>query len=179
MSRVGRKPIPVPAGVRVAVQEDNFVVEGPKGRIEQHLLPGFPVKVEGETVTVGRTGESGPERAKHGLLRALLANAVQGVSIGFTRGLEISGVGYKAELKGEDIHFALGYSHPVVYRIPAGIKVEIEKNTKLTVSGADRQKVGQVAAELRRLKPPDPYKAKGIKYVDEVLRRKVGKAGAK
>ncbi len=179
MSRVGRKPIPVPAGVRVAVQDDNFVVEGPKGRIEQRLLPGFPVKVEDGTVTIGRSGDSGPERAKHGLLRALLANAVQGVSAGFVRGLEISGVGYKAELKGDDIHFALGYSHPVVYRIPAGIKVEVEKNTKLTVSGADRQKVGQVAAELRRLKPPDPYKAKGIKYVDEVLRRKVGKAGAK
>ena len=179
MSRVGRKPIPVPAGVRVAVQGESFVAEGPKGRIEQRLLPGFPVAVENGTVTVGRTGESGPERAKHGLLRSLLANAVEGVNAGFSKGLEISGVGYKAELKGEDIHLALGYSHPVVYRVPAGIKVEIEKNTKLTVSGADRQKVGQVAAELRRLKPPDPYKAKGIKYVDEVLRRKVGKAGAK
>ncbi|QQR73571.1 MAG: 50S ribosomal protein L6 [Holophagales bacterium] len=179
MSRVGRKPIPVPSGVRVNVQGDSFVAEGPKGRIEQRLLPGFPVAVEDGKVTVSRSGESGPERAKHGLLRSLLANAVQGVSAGFTRGLEINGVGYKAELKGEDIHFALGYSHPVVYRVPAGIKVEVEKNTKLTVSGADRQMVGQVAAEIRRLKPPDPYKAKGIKYVDEVLRRKVGKAGAK
>lgn len=184
MSRVGRKPIPVPQGVRVEVADGAFIAEGPKGRLVQSLLPGFPVTVEAGEIKVARTGESGPERAKHGLLRALLANAVQGVSAGFTRGLEINGVGYKAELRessagGKEILFALGYSHPVVYRVPVGIDVEIEKSTKLTVSGADRQVVGQVAAEIRRLRPPDPYKAKGIKYAGEILRRKVGKAGAK
>lgn len=184
MSRVGRKPIPVPQGVRVEVADGSFIAEGPKGRLVQPLLPGYPVTVEEGEVKVARSGESGPERAKHGLLRALLANAVQGVSTGFVRGLEINGVGYKAELRdgsagGKEIHFALGYSHPVVFRVPTGIEVEIEKNTKLTVSGANRQVVGQVAAEIRRLRPPDPYKAKGIKYAGEILRRKVGKAGAK
>jgi len=184
MSRVGRKPIPVPAGVRVEITDGTFVVEGPKGRLAQPLLPGYPVTVEGGEVKVARTGESGPDRAKHGLLRALLANAVQGVSTGFTRALEINCVGYKAELRDggagcKEILFALGYSHPVLYKVPAVIEIEIEKNTKLTVSGVDRQAVGQVAAEIRRLRPPDPYKAKGIKYADEILRRKVGKAGAK
>lgn len=180
MSRVGRMPIPVPKGIKVEIENGTFVVEGPKGRVSQSLLPGFPVTMGDDgVVRVERSGETGPERAKHGLLRALLANAVRGASEGFTRGLEISGVGYKAELKGDDVHFALGYSHPIVYRVPAGIRIEIEKATKLTISGADRQKVGQVAAEIRRLRPPDPYKAKGIKYSDEVLKRKVGKAGAK
>ena len=179
MSRVGRKPIPIPQGVKVALSGDQFTAEGPKGRVAQRLLPGFPVTVADGNVSVARSGDSGSERAKHGLLRALLANAVRGVAEGWSRGLEISGVGYKAEVKGGEVHFALGYSHPVVYKVPTGIKIDVEKATKLTVSGADRQLVGQVAAEIRRLRPPDPYKAKGIKYSDEILRRKVGKAGAK
>ena len=180
MSRVGRMPIPVPQGTRVEVAGDTFVAEGPKGRVSQRLLAGFPVSVAEGTVRVERSGDTGPERAKHGLLRALLANAVRGVSEGFTRGLEISGVGYKAELKGEEVHFALGYSHPVVFKIPAGIKIEVDtKAGKMQVSGADKQLLGQVCAEIRRLRPPDPYKGKGIKFADEVIRRKVGKAGAK
>jgi large subunit ribosomal protein L6 len=131
-------------------------------------------------VTVARSGDSGPERSKHGLLRALLANAVQGVSAGFSKQLDIVGVGYRAEVKGNAVQFALGYSHPVIFAIPPGIKIEIEaKVNRLTVTGADRQQVGQVAAEIRRLRKPDPYKGKGIKYTNEILRRKVGKAGGK
>jgi len=179
MSRVGRKPIPIPKGVKVALTGDVFSAEGPKGKVDQRLVPGFPVTVADDTISVARHGDSGPERSKHGLLRALLANAVRGVTEGFTRGLEINGVGYKAELRGNEVHFALGYSHPVVYKLPPGIKIDIDKATKLTVSGADRQMVGQVAAEIRRLRPPDPYKVKGIKYSDEIVRKKVGKAGAK
>jgi large subunit ribosomal protein L6 len=180
MSRIGRKPIEIPKGVKVELADGEFVAEGPKGRVRQPLLAGYPVEIAGGTVKVGRPGDSGPERAKHGLVRALLANAVSGVANGFSRTLEIVGVGYKAELRGSEIHFALGYSHPVVYRIPAGIKVDFDaKANRLTVSGADRQLLGQVCAEIRDLRRPDPYKAKGIKYADEVLRRKVGKAGAK
>jgi large subunit ribosomal protein L6 len=179
MSRVGRRPIEVPKGVKVAVSDGKFTAEGPKGRVTQELLEGFPVQIENGVVTVSRSGDSGPERAKHGLVRALLANAVLGVSEGFSRGLEISGVGYKAELRGNEVHFALGYSHPVVFKVPEGIKIEIDKANKIMVTGADRQLLGQVAAEIRRLRPPDPYKAKGIKFTDEVIRRKVGKAGAK
>jgi large subunit ribosomal protein L6 len=180
MSRIGKMPIAVPKGTRVELQENRFVAEGPKGRVEQAVFDGFPVKVDDGVVTIGRSGDSGPERSKHGLLRALLANAVQGVSAGFVKQLDIVGVGYRAEVKGSHVQFALGYSHPVLYDIPAGIKIEIEaKINRVTVSGADRQQVGQVAAEIRRLRKPDPYKGKGIKYKDEILRRKVGKAGGK
>lgn len=172
-------PIEIPKGVKVQVSGGQFLAEGPKGQVRQALLDGFPVRVEDGSVLVERTGETGPERAKHGLLRALLANAVKGVSEGFSRGLEIIGVGYKAEVRGNEVHFALGYSHPVVFQIPQGIKIEIDKANKMTVSGADRQLLGQVCAEIRSLRPPDPYKGKGIKFSDEVIRRKVGKAGAK
>ncbi len=180
MSRVGRKPIEVPSGVRVSVAGDVFTAEGPKGKVSQALLPGFPVEIQGGKITVGRPGDAGPDRAKHGLIRALLANAVEGVSQGYSRGLEIIGVGYKAEVRGSEVHFALGYSHPVVFKIPAGIKIDVDtKAGKMTVSGADKQLLGQVCSEIRRLRPPDPYKGKGIKFADEVIRRKVGKAGAK
>ncbi|MEO7972860.1 MAG: 50S ribosomal protein L6 [Thermoanaerobaculia bacterium] len=179
MSRVGRRPIEIPKGVKVVVSDGKFTAEGPKGRVSQALLDGFPIKIEDNVVTVSRTGEAGPDRAKHGLMRALLANAVLGVSEGFSQGLEITGVGYKAELRGNEVHFALGYSHPVVFKVPEGIKIEIDKANKIMVTGADRQLLGQVAAEIRRLRPPDPYKAKGIKFTGEVIRRKVGKAGAK
>jgi len=180
MSRIGKMPIAVPKGTRVQVKDGLFIAEGPKGKVQQALLDGFPVAVDGDVVTVARSGESGPERSKHGLLRALLANAVQGVSAGFSKQLDIVGVGYRAEVKGGHVQFALGYSHPVLYDIPPGIKIEIEgKTNRVTVSGADRQQVGQVAAEIRRLRKPDPYKGKGIKYTNEVLRRKVGKAGGK
>ncbi|HEY6554589.1 MAG TPA: 50S ribosomal protein L6 [Vicinamibacteria bacterium] len=180
MSRIGRMPIPVPSGTKVQIEDGTLVAEGPRGRVAQPLFDGYPVKIEDGVVTIERTGETGPERAKHGLLRALVANAVQGVSAGFTKQLDIVGVGYRAEVKGPQVQFALGYSHPVLYDIPEGIKIEIEaKANRVTVTGADRQKVGQVAAEIRGLRRPDPYKGKGIKYTNEVLRRKVGKAGGK
>jgi large subunit ribosomal protein L6 len=180
MSRIGRMPIPIPNGTKVEVQEGLFVAEGPKGRVEQALLPGFPVEVQDGVINVTRPGDSGPERSRHGLLRALLANAVQGAASGFVKQLDIVGVGYRAEVKGNIVQFALGYSHPVIYDIPEGIKIDLDaKANRLTVSGADRQKVGQVAAEIRGLRKPDPYKGKGIKYTNEVLRRKVGKAGGK
>jgi large subunit ribosomal protein L6 len=173
-------PIPVPSGTKVQIQDGTLVAEGPRGKVAQPLFEGYPVKIEDGVVTIERTGETGPERAKHGLLRALVANAVLGVSAGFTKQLDIVGVGYRAEVKGPQVQFALGYSHPVLYDIPEGIKIEIEaKANRVTVSGADRQKVGQVAAEIRGLRRPDPYKGKGIKYTNEVLRRKVGKAGGK
>lgn len=180
MSRIGKMPIPVPSGTKVQIEDGTLVAEGPRGKVSQPLFDGYPVKIEDGVVTIERTGETGPERAKHGLLRALVANAVQGVSAGFTKQLDIVGVGYRAEVKGPQVQFALGYSHPVLYDIPEGIKIEIEaKANRVTVTGADRQKVGQVAAEIRGLRRPDPYKGKGIKYTNEVLRRKVGKAGGK
>jgi large subunit ribosomal protein L6 len=173
-------PIPFPSGTKVQIEDGTLVAEGPRGKVAQPLFEGYPVKIEDGVVTIERTGETGPERAKHGLLRALVANAVQGVSAGFTKQLDIVGVGYRAEVKGPQVQFALGYSHPVLYDIPEGIKIEIEaKANRVTVTGADRQKVGQVAAEIRGLRRPDPYKGKGIKYTNEVLRRKVGKAGGK
>jgi large subunit ribosomal protein L6 len=172
-------PIPVPQGTKVEFKGGVFTAEGPKGKVSQTVLEGFPVEINDNEVTVTRGGDSGPERSKHGLLRALLANAVTGVSTGFTKQLDIVGVGYRAEVKGDHVQFALGYSHPVLFPIPEGIKIEIDKANRITVSGADRQSVGQVAAELRRLRPPDPYKGKGIKYTNEILRRKVGKAGGK
>jgi large subunit ribosomal protein L6 len=180
MSRIGRMPVPVPSGTKVQIQDGTLVAEGPRGKVSRPLFEGYPVKIEDGVVTIERTGETGPERARHGLLRALVANAVLGVSAGFTKQLDIVGVGYRAEVKGPQVQFALGYSHPVLYDIPEGIKIEIEaKANRVTVSGADRQKVGQVAAEIRGLRRPDPYKGKGIKYTNEVLRRKVGKAGGK
>jgi len=172
-------PIPIPQGTKVEVRDGVFMAEGPKGRVEQSLFPGFPVEVQDGVVNVTRPGDSGPDRSRHGLLRALLANAVQGAAGGFSKQLDIVGVGYRAEVKGSHVQFALGYSHPVLYDIPEGIKIEIDKSNRVTVSGADRQKVGQVAAEIRGLRRPDPYKGKGIKYTNEVLRRKVGKAGGK
>lgn len=180
MSRIGKMPIPVPKGTKVELQDGMFVAEGPRGKVAQPLFEGYPVKIEDNVITIDRTGETGSDRAKHGLLRALVANAVQGVSDGFKKQLDIVGVGYRAEVKGSQVQFALGYSHPVLFDIPEGIKIEIEaKANRVTVTGADRQMVGQVAAEIRRLRRPDPYKGKGIKYTNEVLRRKVGKAGGK
>ena len=179
MSRIGLQPISVPKGTKVKIDGDRFIAEGPRGKVTQAVFPECPVKIEGGTVEVSRIDDSGPVRAKHGLSRALLANAVNGVTEGFKKQLEVVGVGYRGDVKGEEIHFALGYSHPVIFPIPKGIEVEIDKKNVITIQGADRQQVGQVAAEIRRLRPPDPYKAKGIRYSDEVIRRKVGKAGAK
>jgi large subunit ribosomal protein L6 len=172
-------PIPVPSGTKVEINDGVFTAEGPKGKVSQTVFPGFGVELGESEIQVSRPGESGPERSRHGLLRSLLANAVQGVSTGFTRQLDIVGVGYRAEVKGSQVQFALGYSHPVLYDVPEGIKIEVDKANRVTVTGADRQQVGQVAAEIRGLRRPDPYKGKGIKYTGEVLRRKAGKAGGK
>ncbi|MCP4654500.1 MAG: 50S ribosomal protein L6 [bacterium] len=179
MSRVGKLPIPVPKGTKVEIKDGIFVAEGPKGTVTQTLMRECPVTIEDGVVRVARTGNSGGARAKHGLTRALLANAVHGVTTGFSKQLEIVGVGYRGDVKGRDVHFSLGYSHPIVYRIPEGVDVEIDRNNKISIHGADRQQVGQVAAEIRKLRPPDPYKAKGIRYSGEIIRRKVGKAGAR
>ena len=181
MSRIGKQPINVPAAAKVRVDGDTFFAEGPKGKVTQRIFPAeCPVAIDAGVITVSRVNNSGPVRAKHGLTRALLQNAVTGVTDGFSKELEIVGVGYRGEIKGKECHFSLGYSHPVVFSIPEGIAIEIDtKANKIKITGADRQKVGQTAAEIRSLRPPDPYKAKGIRYSGEHIRRKAGKAGAK
>ncbi len=179
MSRIGKAPIPLPDKTKVATSGGTVTIEGPKGKLEQPLQQGIEVRVEDGVVTLHRSGSSGPERALHGLARALLANAVVGVTEGFRRELEIVGVGYRGEVKGREVHLALGYSHPVVYPIPDGIDVSIDdRANRIAVSGIDKQQVGQVAADLRSLRKPDAYKGKGIRYRDEVIRLKVGKAAA-
>lgn len=180
MSRIGKKPIPVPQGVKVAVQGNTVTVEGPKGRLA-HLFPdGLSVSVAAEVVTVARGSDHRNARALHGLTRSLIANMVQGVKDGFERKLEIVGIGYRAQLQGKNLQLALGYSHPVIFPLPEGVQAEIEKQVSITLKGADKALLGQTAAKLRGLRKPDPYKGKGIKYAEEQIRRKVGKkAGAK
>ena len=177
MSRVGRSPIPIPQGVKVKMEGRVFVAEGPKGKVSQDILPRIEVEIGDTEVLIKRLGESRDDRAKHGLMRALVANAVAGVHEGFSKVLEINGVGYRAAVEGKTLNLALGYSHPVVFAIPEGIEIEVDKNNTMTVRGVRKQQVGQVAAEIRALRKPEPYKGKGIKYADEVIRRKVGKAG--
>ena len=179
MSRIGLQPISIPKGAKIEVKDDLFIAEGPKGRVTEPIFPDCPVTVDDGTIKVSRTNDGGPTRAKHGLSRALYANAVAGVTEGFKKELEVVGVGYRGDVKGREVHFALGYSHPVIFPIPDGIEVEIDKKNMITIQGANRQVVGQVAAEIRSLRPPDPYKAKGIRYSGESIRRKVGKAGAR
>jgi large subunit ribosomal protein L6 len=178
MSRVGRKVIVVPAGVKVSVSEKALEVQGPKGKLTTPVPPGISFALAGAELTCRRSNDERRQRAFHGLARALAQNAVKGVTEGFTKDLDIVGVGYRATVEGQKVVFALGYSHPVEYPIPEGIKVAVEKQTHIQVSGIDRQKVGQVAAEIRKLRKPDPYKQKGIRYVGEVLKKKAGKAGA-
>lgn len=180
MSRIGKMPVSIPKGVDVRADERSVRVKGPKGELVSVIPTGLSVKVADGEVRISRGNDEPHSRALHGLLRSLVANNVEGVTKGFTRDLEISGVGYKAEVKGKSVIFSLGYSHPVDFPIPDGIAIAIDaKAGKMTVTGADKQKVGQTAAEIRKLRVPDPYKAKGIKYADEVIRRKVGKAGGK
>lgn len=180
MSRIGRMPVPIPKGVDVKQENGAVRVKGPKGELVSRIPGGLTVTIDGGEIRIARSNDEPQERAFHGLLRSLLANSVLGVTKGFSKDLEIVGVGYKAEVKGKSVVFSLGYSHPVNFPIPDGISVALDaKAGKMTVSGADRQKVGQTAAEIRKLRVPDPYKAKGIKYADEVIRRKVGKAGGK
>ena len=178
MSRIGRKPIPVPKGVNVTVHAESVEVKGPKGALTQLVPPGVKFELQGAELIAAPTSAD-PQLGKfHGLARSLMANAVTGVTEGFKKELDIVGVGYRAEVKGKQIVFALGYSHPVVFDIPAGIDVAIDKQTHVTVTGIDRQLVGQVAANIRRLRKPDPYKQKGVRYTGEVLKKKVGKTGA-
>ena len=180
MSRIGRMPVVIPKGVEVKADAVNVRVKGPKGELVSAIPAGLSVSVADGQVKIARGSEEPHVRACHGLLRSLVANSVEGVTKGFTRELEISGVGFKAEVKGKSVIFSLGYSHPVDFAIPEGIAVAIDaKAGRVTITGADKQRVGQTAAEIRSLRVPDPYKAKGIKYVNEVIRRKVGKAGGK
>jgi large subunit ribosomal protein L6 len=179
MSRIGKQPIAVPSGVKVKVADGAVFAEGPKGKVTQRIVPGTGVEANDNQLVVTRQNDERETRARHGLMRALLANAVTGVSQGFTKTLDVVGVGYRAEVKGRALHLALGYSHPVVFALPQGVDVAVEKNTRITVTGADRQLVGQVASEIRNLRRPDPYKGKGVRYSDERLRLKVGKAGSK
>jgi large subunit ribosomal protein L6 len=178
MSRVGRKVIAVPTGVKVSVSEASLEVQGPKGKLTTPVPPGIKFALSGQELSCQRASDARQLRAFHGLARALAQNAVKGVTEGFTKDLDIVGVGYRAQVEGNKVVFALGYSHPVEYLVPEGIKVAVEKQTHIQVSGIDRQKVGQVAAEIRKLRKPDPYKQKGIRYVGEVLKKKAGKAGA-
>jgi large subunit ribosomal protein L6 len=179
MSRIGKKPIPIPEKVKVDIKTDTVVVTGPKGSVTNPIPPGIKWEHKDKQLIAVRPGDSGPERAFHGLARALVANAVKGVTDGFTKELEIVGVGYRAEQKKNSVLFTLGYSHPIEYPIPPGINITVDKQTRLVVSGVDRQQVGQIAANIRSLRKPDPYKNKGIRYAGEVLKKKAGKAGGK
>src|SRR3989454_10808846 len=177
MSRIGRQPIVLPSGGNVTVQGSAVLVEKGKVALANPLPPGITCAVDKGAVVFSRADDSRQQRALHGLTRALVANAVKGVSEGFSKDLEIVGIGYKAQVQGRVLQIALGFSHPVEFPIPDGIEIKVDKQTRLAVSGADRQKVGQVAAEIRGLRPPEPYKGKGIRYTDEVIKKKAGKAG--
>jgi len=179
MSRIGKKPIPLPAGVKYKVEGNTVLVEGPKGKLSALVAEGISLKTTDGHLQVERTGDD--KAALHGLTRALMQNAVTGVTKGWTKELDIVGIGYRAELKGKNtVVFTLGYSHPIEFPLPAGVEAAVDpKQTHLTISGVDRQKVGQVAADMRSLRKPDPYKNKGVRYSNERLKKKAGKTGAK
>jgi large subunit ribosomal protein L6 len=176
MSRIGKQPIDIPSGVTVEAADDFITVNGTKGSLKQFTIPGVTVAQQDNQIVVTRANDEAANRARHGLMRSLVANMVKGVSEGFEKKLEINGVGYRVAPQGSDLKFNLGFSHDVIYKVPAGIQVNIDQNV-LTVSGIDKQQVGQVAAEIRSLKKPEPYKGKGIKYQDERIIRKSGKSG--
>ena len=179
MSRIGKKPIPLPKGVTVKIEGNTVAVQGPKGKLDTVVPRGIKVEQQDGHLVAVRDNDS--QAALHGLTRALVNNAVEGVTKGWTRELEIVGIGYRAEMKGKNqVVFSLGYSHPIEYPLPTGVDAAVDpKQTKITLTGIDRQKVGQVAAEMRSLRPPDPYKNKGVRYAGERLKKKVGKTGAK
>jgi large subunit ribosomal protein L6 len=180
MSRIGKQPIRIPQGVKIQVEGMTVRAEGPKGKLAQPVPAGLTTRVADGTIVIERQGEDRRVRALHGLARALVANMVTGVKDGFERKLEIVGIGYRAQMQGKSIQLALGYSHPVLFPLPDGVTAEIDKQTAITLRGADKAVLGQTAAKLRALREPDPYKGKGIRYAGEVVRRKVGKkAGAK
>jgi large subunit ribosomal protein L6 len=178
MSRIGKLPIPLPKGVEVEIGKGQVSVKGPKGSLNERIPAGISAKLEDGQVVVSRRNDSKQQRAFHGLVRALLANAVKGVTEGFSKDLEIHGVGYRAEPKGKSVVFTLGYTHTIDFPVPEGIEIAVDRNTRIKVSGISRQQVGQVAAEIRALRPPDVYKLKGVRYAGEQLRKKAGKTGA-
>ncbi len=178
MSRIGRKPIPIPDKVKVEIAGGGISVEGPRGKLSLHLHPSMMVRAEDRQLHCVRPTNNKLHRSLHGLTRTLVANMIEGVTKGFEKKLEMVGVGYRASLQGRNLTLMLGYSHPIVYPLPEGIKVEVENQNLLTISGSDKQQVGEVAAKIRSLRPPEPYKGKGVKYATERIRRKAGKAGA-
>jgi large subunit ribosomal protein L6 len=178
MSRIGRKPVAIPSGVSVEQVEGELRVKGPKGALHAPVPPSVTVSVDGGVARFARVDDRKPSRSFHGLARATLANMVRGVTEGFTRELQIEGVGFRAEASGKKLTLSLGFSHPVVMEVPEGLAVAVEGQNKIRISGIDREKVGQFASEIRGLRPPEPYKGKGVRYADERIRRKVGKAGA-
>jgi large subunit ribosomal protein L6 len=179
MSRIGKKPVPVPKGVTVTLAGNTVKVKGPKGELERTIHPTMTVRQDGDDIIVERPGDEAEHKALHGLSRTLVANMVEGVTKGFQKQLDIVGVGYKAEARPYGLQLALGYSHPIEYRAPKGIKLTAPAPTTVIIDGANKEVVGQVAAEIRSLRPPEPYKGKGIKYQGEQVRRKAGKAGGK
>jgi large subunit ribosomal protein L6 len=186
MSRIGKKPIKVPAGVKVAIQDGRLEIEGKKSKLTSPIPPGIRFELKGDELIASREGDERPFPSSHGLARALAANCVRGVTEGFSKELDIVGIGYKVDAKPKSVTFSLGYSHPIEFPLPPGIAVKAEKQARtiqnyvatLTISGADKQLVGQVAADMRSLRKPDPYKGKGVRYTAEVVRLKVGKKGA-
>ena len=179
MSRIGRKPVTVPKGVTLQVEGNNVAVKGPRGELRRRLHPDMQIALDKDQFTVARPSEEKRHKALHGLTRTLVQNMVEGVSKGFSKTLEIQGVGYKAEARPYGVNLIVGYSHPVKYEAPKGIKISVDNNTVVKIEGADKELVGQVAAELRSVRPPEPYKGKGIRYQGEHVRRKAGKTGAK
>ena len=179
MSRIGRKPVTVPKGVTLQLEGNNVAVKGPRGELRRRLHPDMQIALDKDQFTVARPSEEKRHKALHGLTRTLVQNMVEGVSKGFSKTLEIQGVGYKAEAKPYGVNLIVGYSHPVKYEAPKGIKISVDNNVVVKIEGADKELVGQVAAELRSVRPPEPYKGKGIRYQGEHVRRKAGKTGAK
>ena len=179
MSRIGRKPVTVPKGVTLQLEGNSVAVKGPRGELRRSLHPDMQIALDKDQFTVARPSEEKRHKALHGLTRTLVQNMVDGVSKGFSKTLEIQGVGYKAEAKPYGVNLIVGYSHPVKYEAPKGIKISVDNNTVVKIDGADKELVGQVAAELRSVRPPEPYKGKGIRYQGEHVRRKAGKTGAK
>jgi large subunit ribosomal protein L6 len=179
MSRIGKKPVTIPKGVTLQLQDHTVAVKGPKGELRRTLHDEMQLSFEKDQFTVARPSDEQKHKALHGLTRTLVQNMVEGVSKGFSKTLEIQGVGYKAEAKPYGVNLVVGYSHPVKYQAPKGIKISVDNNTTVKIEGADKELVGQVAAELRSVRPPEPYKGKGIRYVGEQVRRKAGKTGAK
>ena len=177
MSRIGKKPIEIPAGVEVKLDGTTITVKGPKGTLTRELHPNMTVEVEGNTITVSRPNDNKENRSLHGLTRTLISNMVIGVNETFKKELEVNGIGYRCEVKGQELTLKIGFSHDVVMIAPEGVTVEVPNPNKVVISGPDKQKVGQFAANVREKRPPEPYKGKGIKYVDEYIRRKEGKAG--